>query len=86
MNSILILYIFADDFAINLEKTLASILKKDKPPSDEDKDEERRGSKRKRKEKDNDHGVSFVVVSRNAQSAFILIRLNTEFLKNHTNN
>lgn len=86
LNSILILYIFADDFAINLEKTLASILKKDKPPSDEDKDEERRGSKRKRKEKDNDHGVSFVVVSRNAQSAFILIRLNTEFLKNHTNN
>lgn len=44
-----------DDFAIKLEKTLASILKKDRGTSDEDKDEDRRGSKRKRKEKEGDY-------------------------------
>ncbi|KAL3270850.1 hypothetical protein HHI36_021368 [Cryptolaemus montrouzieri] len=44
-----------DDFAINLEKTLASILKKDRVTSDEDKEEDRRTNKRKKKIKDNDH-------------------------------
>lgn len=51
---------FSDDFAIKLEKTLASILKKDRGTSDEDKDEDRRGSKRKRKEKEGDYSVSLI--------------------------
>ncbi|XP_044763372.1 protein suppressor of sable isoform X2 [Coccinella septempunctata] len=46
-----------DDFAIKLEKTLASILKKDRVTSDDDKEEERRGTKRKRKDKEGDHGA-----------------------------
>ncbi|KAK9875992.1 hypothetical protein WA026_011093 [Henosepilachna vigintioctopunctata] len=44
-----------DDFAINLEKTLASILKKDRVASDEDKEEDRRSSKRKKRGRDNQH-------------------------------
>ncbi|XP_063923736.1 uncharacterized protein LOC135137894 isoform X3 [Zophobas morio] len=45
-----------DDFAINIEKAIASVLKKDKHASDEEKDEEKRGRKRKSRDKDRQKG------------------------------
>lgn len=40
-----------DDFASNIEKAIASVLKKDRQGSDDERDEEKR-SNRKRKKKD----------------------------------
>jgi hypothetical protein len=47
-----------DDFAINIEKAIASVLKKDsKHVSDEEKEEEKRGRKRKNRDKDRPKGI-----------------------------
>ncbi|XP_044261091.1 protein suppressor of sable [Tribolium madens] len=45
-----------DDFAINIEKAIASVLKKDKHVSDEEKDDDKRGRKRKNRDKDRPKG------------------------------
>ncbi|XP_008196132.1 protein suppressor of sable isoform X2 [Tribolium castaneum] len=45
-----------DDFAINIEKAIASVLKKDKHVSDEEKDEDKRGRKRKNRDKERPKG------------------------------
>lgn len=48
-----------DDFAINLEKAIASVLKRDKPKSGDDEpvEEKKRGKKRKGKDKDKKVGL-----------------------------
>lgn len=43
---------FVDDFASNIEKAIANVLKKDKPGLEEEKDEKKRGKKRRKKNKD----------------------------------
>lgn len=40
-----------DDFASNIEKAIANVLKKERP-SDEEKEDEKRGRKRKKKDRD----------------------------------
>jgi hypothetical protein len=54
----LLIYVVVDDFAINIEKAIASVLKKDsKHVSDEEKEEEKRGRKRKNRDKDRPKGI-----------------------------
>ncbi|GJQ80659.1 putative metal ion binding protein [Trypoxylus dichotomus] len=44
-------FLSVDDFASNIEKAIANVLKKEKP-NDEEKDDDKRGRKRKKKERD----------------------------------